>query len=65
MQTKRARIEKRTKMNIKATIFSLTFLFGQILSCKRNVRLKNVASGCDQCAWSVGVVAGHGHWVGH
>ena len=30
-----------------------------------NVRLKIVASGCDQCVWVVGVVAGHGHWVGH
>ena len=35
--------------------------FGQ----KRNVRLKIVASGCDQCVWPVGVVAGCGHWVGH
>ena len=26
---------------------------------------KIVASGCDQCVWAVGVVAGHGHWVGH
>ena len=24
-----------------------------------------VASGCDQCMWAVGVVAGHGHWLGH
>ena len=24
-----------------------------------------MASGCDQCMWAVGVVAGHGHWVGH
>ena len=39
--------------------------FGQILNCKRNVRLKIVASGCDQCVWPVGVVAGCGHWVGH
>ena len=27
--------------------------------------MKNVASGCDQCVWPVGVVAGCGHWVGH
>ena len=39
--------------------------FGKILNCKRNVRLKIVASGCNQCVWAVGVVAGHGHWVGH
>ena len=26
--------------------------------CKRNVRLKIVASGCDQCVWAVGVVTG-------
>ena len=32
---------------------------------KRNVRLKIVAIGCDQCVWPVGVVAGCGHWVGH
>ena len=32
---------------------------------KRNVRLKNVASGCDKCVWPVGVIAGCGHWVGH
>ena len=37
---------------------------GQILNCKRNVRLKIVASGCDQCVWPVGVVTGCGHWVG-
>ena len=24
-----------------------------------------MASGCDQCVWAVGVLAGHGHWVGH
>ena len=36
-----------------------------ILNCKRNVRLKIVASGCDQCLWPVGVVSGHGHWIGH
>ena len=35
---------------------------GQLLNCKRNVRLKIVASGCDQCVWPVGVVAGCGHW---
>ena len=23
-----------------------------------------MASGCDQRVWAVGVVAGHGHWVG-
>ena len=33
-------------------------------NCKRNVRLKIVASECDQCVWPVGVVAGYGHWVG-
>ena len=22
-----------------------------------------MASGCDQCVWPVGVVAGYGHWV--
>ena len=27
--------------------------------------MKIVASGYDQCMWSVGVVAGCGHWVGH
>ena len=27
--------------------------------------LKIVASGCDQCVWAVGVVTGHGHWLGH
>ena len=32
---------------------------------KRNVRMKIVASECDQCVWPVGVVAGCGHWVGH
>ena len=32
--------------------------FGQILKLQR---LKIVASGCDQCVWAVGVVAGHGH----
>ena len=26
---------------------------------------KIVASWCDQCVWAVGVVTGHGHWVGH
>ena len=30
---------------------------------KRNVRMKIVASGCDQCVWPVGVVAGCGCWV--
>ena len=44
--------------------FNLTFLFSlQILKCKRNVRLKIVASGCDQSVWPVGVVAGCGRWV--
>ena len=37
---------------------------GQLLNCKRNVRLKIVASRCDQCVWVVGVVAGSGHWYG-
>ena len=23
-----------------------------------------MASGCDQCVWPVGVVAGYGRWVG-
>ena len=32
---------------------------------KINARLKIVASGCDQGVWAVGVVAGHGHWLGH
>ena len=27
------------------------------------VRLKNVASGCDQCVWPVGVVTGCGYLV--
>ena len=27
---------------------------------KRNVEMKNVASGSNQCGWSVGVVAGYG-----
>ena len=40
-------------------------LLCRILKCKRNVRMKIVASGCDQCMWPVGVVAGCGHWVGH
>ena len=31
-----------------------------IFEGKRNVRLKNVASGRDQCVWPVGVVAGWG-----
>ena len=35
-----------------------TFLNNLIFWCKRNVRLKIVASGCDQCVWTVGVVAG-------
>ena len=30
----------------------------------RNVRLKNVASGCDQCMWPVSVVAGCGYSLG-
>ena len=36
-----------------------------VVGGKRNVRLKNVASGCDKCVWPVGVIAGCGHWVGH
>ena len=32
---------------------------------KRSVRMKNAASGFDQCVRPVGVVAGYGHWVGH
>ena len=32
---------------------------------KRNVWLKIVASGCDQCVWEDGVVAGHRYWIGH
>ena len=40
-------------------------LLCRILKCKRNVRMKIVASGCDQCVWPVGVVTGCGHWVGH
>ena len=50
-----------------ATIFNLTFLlhFIKFGEKKRNVRLKIVASGCDQSVWPVGVVTGCGHWVGH
>ena len=33
----------------------------QKFSQKRNVRLKIVASGCDQWVWPVGVVVGCGH----
>ena len=40
-------------------------LLCRILKCKRNVRMKIVASGYDQCVWPVGVVAECGHWVGH
>ena len=28
---------------------------------KTNIRLKRVASVCDQCMWAVGMVAGHNH----
>ena len=38
--------------------------WAKIENCKRNVRLKIVASGCDQCVWPAGVVTGCGHWVG-
>ena len=38
--------------------------FKTIWPKKRNVRLKIVASGCDQCVWPVGMAAGYGHWVG-
>ena len=37
----------------------------QILKCKRNIRLKMVASECDRSVWPVGVVTVCGHWVGH
>ena len=33
--------------------------------CKKCGKDEDVASGCDQCVWSVGVVAGCGHWVEH
>ena len=29
------------------------------------IKLKIVASGCDQCVWAVGAVTGHGNWLGH
>ena len=48
-----------------AAIFNHTFIFlSPNCKCKRNVRLKIVASGCDQSVCPVGVVAGCGHWVG-
>ena len=31
---------------------------GQLLNSEINVRLKIVASGCDQCVWLLGVVIG-------
>ena len=31
----------------------------------KKCKVEKVASGCDQCVWPVGVVAGCGHWVGH
>ena len=31
----------------------------------KKCKVENVASGCDQRVWQVGVVAGCGHWVGH
>ena len=37
----------------------------KIIFAQNMVRMKNVASGCDQCVWSVGLVAGCGHWVEH
>ena len=43
----------------------LFFFFFKRLKYKRNVRLKIVVSGCDQCVWPVGVVAVCGHWVRH
>ena len=50
-----------TSHNFKPYISFTVFNFGP----ERNVRFKIVASGCDQCMWPVGVVAGCGHWVGH
>ena len=40
-------------------------LFCKNFKCKRNVRLKIVAIGCDQCMWPVGVVGECGHWLVH
>ena len=58
----------RTKKWKRSRFFSISPTHGKIIlkfGPKRNVRLKIVASGCDQCVWPVGVVAGCGHWVGH
>ena len=44
-------------INTHYTLYTYTHIFDQ----KRNVRLKIVASGCDQCMWPVGVVVGYGH----
>ena len=37
----------------------------QTFEKKKNVTLKIVVSGCDQCVWPVRVVVVCGHWVGH
>ena len=38
-------------------------LLCRILKCKRNVRMKIVASGYDQCVWPVRVASRCGRWV--
>ena len=43
---------------------NITSYFYNLAEKAAGARLKNVASGCDQCAWPVGVVTGCGHWGG-
>ena len=31
----------------------------------RNLMLKTMAGGFDQCVWSVGVITEQGHWKGY
>ena len=49
--------------NVKLLSFKHT-LATDFLNCRRNIKLKVVASGCDQCMWPVGVVTGYDYWVG-
>ena len=40
-------------------------IFSQFKIWPQNVRLKIVASGCDQCMWAVTAIAGYGHSEGY
>ena len=50
-----------------SNIKNIFLMFGTLQKeCKRSsVRMKIVASGCDQCVRPVGVVAGYDGWVWH